>query len=108
MKKVYIDELETKGIELVNYSQNDISEKIDELKSIKEEFKWNGIGYLAYINQYDAVLNKIERINNNLSLIAKFLLDVKDGYEEVNMDINGVYEKALEDYEELYDGMQQR
>ena len=106
MPKVYLDELEDKGNELINYSKNNISNTINELKNATDNFIWKGPGYQSYISQYKTKMDKLEKINNNLSKIASYLIIAKDGYEDANMDINSMYEDLVDEYEELKHGVQ--
>ena len=104
--KVYIDEVEDKGLELVNYSKNNIASTINDLKSAPSNFIWGGLGYQSYILQYNIKMKKLEKINENLSKIAEYLLTVKEGYEDANYKINNTYEELLNEYEELKNELQ--
>lgn len=99
MKKVYLDELEPKAQELINFSQKNIKEKIDELKLLTNDFVWQGKAHDSYIRGYNNRINKIEELNNNLTKIANFLLSVKDNYHNVNEKINTTYEELLSEFE---------
>ena len=101
MTKVYIDELEDKGNELINYSQNNIKETICNLKASTNNLIWDGPGYQSYISQFNSKINKLEKINNNLSKIASYLITAKDEYYDTNIKIDKMYEELLEEYKEI-------
>ena len=105
MPKVYLDELEEEGTKLVNYSKNDINEKINELAKATSNFVWNGPGYQAYITEYNSKIKMIQKINNNLTKIASYLIDAKEEYSDTNNQINSKYEELLDEYEELKNGL---
>lgn len=98
MKKVYLDELESTGNELVNYSQNNIASKIEELKQTTNNFEWQGLAYNSYINAFNTKINKLIRMNNNLVNLAKFLLSVEENYDNTNKRISNAYEELIEEF----------
>jgi len=97
MKKVYLDELTEYGNELVNYSKNNISSKIDELKKSINDLEWKGTGYESFIEGYNNRINKIIEWNNNLTKLASFLLTVTTDYNDTNEDIYKHYDENLND-----------
>ena len=97
MNKVYLDELESIGNELVNYSKNEISSKIDELKNLTNNLEWNGMGYETFIEGYNNRINKIIEWNDNLTRMASFLLTAKDDYTDTNENIESKYNENLEE-----------
>lgn len=103
--KVYLDELETSGNELVSYSKNDIANKISELKSATSNLVWEGNGADNYIENYNSKINKLEEYNNSLTTIANYLLTAKDSYTETNEKINNSYEELLAEYNIVEDDL---
>ena len=101
MKKIYLDELEDKGKEIISYSKNDIASKIEEMKLLTNNFIWDGIGYNSYIEEYNKVINKLEILNNNLTTIANFLLMAKDSYSESNSKIENAYNELLDEFAKI-------
>lgn len=95
MKKVYLDELEETGNELVNYSKNEISSKINDLKNVTKDLDWNGIGYETFVEGYNKKVNRIVEWNENLTKMASFLLTAKNDFNDTNEDIEKQYNESL-------------
>ena len=101
MKKVYLDELEDTGNELVNYSEKNITDTLQELKNATNNFIWQGPAYNSFIKEYDIKINKLLEMNNSLTSLAKFLLLAKDGYSDANRKIDNAYEELLSDFKRI-------
>lgn len=101
MKKIYLDELEEKENEIVNYSQTNIKEKIDELNKLTNGFIWEGKARDSYIMGYNKKINKLLELNEGLNKIGKFLLSVKDNYQDANNRVNNAYEELLAEFKKL-------
>lgn len=98
MKKIYLNEIETKGEELVRYSKNDINTKIEELKVSPKKFVWQGPAYDTFIKGYNTKIKKITELNNNLAKIAEYLLRVKEDYSNTNERIENAYNELLDEF----------
>ena len=101
MKKVYLDELESTCNELVNYSQNSIANKIEELKQAPNNFVWQGLAYDSYVNNFNTKIDKLIRMNNSLTNLAKFLLSAEENYNNANERINNAYEELIEEIKKI-------
>ena len=101
MKKIYLDELEEKENEIVSYSQTNIKEKIDELNKLTNGFIWEGKAHDSYIMGYNKKINKLLELNEGLTKIGKFLLSVKDNYQDANNRVNNAYEELLAEFKKL-------
>ena len=97
MKKVYLNELEEVGTELVNYSKNDIANKIKEFNTITENFEWQGISRDAYVKKMNDKVNKILKWNDDLYKIASFLFSATDDYGNTSEKINKLYEQLIDE-----------
>lgn len=95
MKKVYLDEIEEKSVELANYSKNDIAKKIEELRLLPTTFIWEGPVKEKYISDYNKKIEKLNELNNNMRKIAEFLVHVKDDYTDANRQIDNAYEELI-------------
>ena len=98
MVKVYLDEVENKANELVNYSKNDISLKIEDMKNLTDKFIWKGQASESFISGYKNKINKLAELNNKMSKIAEFLFTVNSGYQETNERVNNMYEELVEEF----------
>ena len=101
MKKIYLDELEEKENEIVNYSENNIKGKIDELSGLTNNFVWEGKAHDSYIGGYNKRINKLIELNNGLTKIGKFLLSVKDNYQDANNKVSNAYEELLAEFKKI-------
>ena len=101
MKKVYLDELDEVSSELISYSQNDIANKIEELRLSTNNFVWQGQAYNSYINGYNLKIDELVKMNHGLTSLAKFLALVKENYGNVNEKINNAYEELLEEFQRI-------
>lgn len=101
MKKVYIDELEEVSNELIDYSENNINNKIEELKQSTNNFVWQGQAYSSYIRGFNTKINDLMRMNNSLTNLAKYLLTAKESYSDVNFKIGNAYEELLEEFQRI-------
>lgn len=95
MTKIYLDEIDSIGKILVNIAKVDISEKIEELKTLPNQFDWSGLSHDTYIQEYNKKINKIIGYNENLKKIAEYFFLVRDDYSNVNDKINEAYEEIL-------------
>lgn len=95
MKKIYLDEIEDKSRELINFSKNDVALEIEELKKIPNNFIWEGLVKDKYLIGYNNRINKLSELNNNVSKIAEFLLRVNEDYHGANQRIDNAYEELL-------------
>ena len=101
MKKVYLDEIEEKAGEIISFSKNNINEKIVELKESTNGFIWQGLGHSSYVNGYNARLNKVMELNNNMTKIAEYLLRVREDYDNANHRIDNAYNELLDEFESM-------
>lgn len=101
MKKIYLDEIESKGNELVNFSKNNIASKINELKDAVSKFEWEGIAHDTYVNGYYNRINRIVELNNKLCKLSQFLLQVREDYGTANGKIETAYEEIIDDFRRL-------
>ena len=75
MKKVYLNELENTGNEIINYSKNDIASKIEELKLAPNNLVWEGnaSGRCVFpLGKVDLNCNKdnyVERKDDGMNII---------------------------------------
>ena len=101
MTKVYLDELEDIGSELVSYSENNISNGVEELKVATNNLIWQGPAYNSFITGYNTKINELVKMNESLTKIARFLLIAKDNYSDTNARINNAYEELLEEFNRI-------
>ncbi len=92
---VQLDELEDKSNELINYSKNDINNKIEELRKVVSEFTWKGPSHDAFINGYNERIKKITSINNKMQLFGEFLKFAQNDYKETNAKLMDSWEKYI-------------
>lgn len=101
MKKIYLDELELREQELVSYSENNIKNKIEELKELTNGFVWEGKAHNSYVAGYNKRINKLLELNEGMTKIGKFLFSVKDSYQDANNKINNAYEELLAEFNKI-------
>lgn len=98
MKKIYIDELETKKQEIVDYSEKNIKNTVSELKVLPKNFVWQGKAYKSYIAGYEAKMSKLEAYNTGLTKIASFLSMVTENFNNANEKIENAYDELLKEF----------
>lgn len=101
MTKIYLDELEDVSSELISYSENNIANKILELKQSPSNFIWQGPAYNSFIAGYNSKINELTKMNNSLTNLAKYLTNVKESYSDTNSKINNAYEELLSEFERI-------
>ena len=101
MIKVYLNELEETGNELISYSQNNIANEIEKLKLASNNFVWQGPAYNSFIAGYNAKIENLIRMNNSLTILAKYMLIVKENYSDTNEKINNAYEELLSEFKSI-------
>ena len=101
MKKIYLDEVRATGEELIQFTKNDITSKIEELKLVTKDLIWQGQAYNNFIEGSNAKIVKLEQMNDSLSNIANFLITVNDNYGETNRKIDNAYEELIEDFKKV-------
>jgi len=95
MTKILLNELEKVGNELVNYSKVDISNQIMELKNLPKQFNWDGPSSVYYVESYEKKMNKLIRMNNNLAVLAEFLLSANSNYSLSSKKVNQSYNDLM-------------
>ena len=95
--KVYLDELDDKCTELINYSKDNIGTKINELEIIFDDIKWYGKAHSTYISGYQEKITRLKRINNNLELLAKYLKECHDNYNDTNNSLGKSWNDFLDE-----------
>lgn len=101
MKKIYLDELEDVSSELINYSQNNITKIINDLKQTPNNFIWQGPAYNSFIKGYQNKIDELMKMNGGLNNLGKFLVTVKDKYNDANSRINNAYEELLNEFQRV-------
>ena len=99
--RIYLDELDEKSTELVNYSKNNIASKINELAIVFNDINWHGKASNAFINGYNNKINNLKRLNNNIELLARFLRECHDNYSETNNTLGKSWDSFID---EVYGG----
>jgi len=94
-KKIYLDEIEAKSIELANFSKNDIANELEELRKAPTKLVWEGLAKEKYLVGYNKKVDHLIELNNNICKIAEFLQRVKDDYNGANEKINNAYEELI-------------
>ena len=97
---IELDELELKGNDLINYSNNNINDKINELNNSKNLFEWEGEGYNSFISDYNYEINKINKLNEKIEKIALFVLYFQNNYYEANEQLKKSWEEYINELEE--------
>ncbi len=97
--KVYLDELEEESLKIINYSKNDINDKIEELKMIVNEMNWQGKARDTFVNEYNHRINKLKRINDKVRMFGEYLKFCKEHYGETNEKLKKSWEEYLNEIE---------
>lgn len=93
--KVYLDELEEESNKLINYSKNDINNKIEELRKIIYEINWQGNARDSYINEYNNKIEKINNMNSKIRMLGEYLKFSKEHYGETQEKLKKNWEEYL-------------
>ena len=99
-KKIYMDELTETSEKLINYSQVNIHDKINEIKLLVESIPWEGPAHDKYLEGFNKEITDIQNLNSRLELLGKYLTHAHDNYENANNDINKSWDKFMEEIEE--------
>ena len=59
---------------VATYIANNMANIIEELKQAPNNFVWQGLAYNSYVSNFNTKINKLIKMNNNLTNLAKFLL----------------------------------
>lgn len=95
--KVYMDELSDSSNKLINYSKNDINDKINEIKALADSIKWSGPAHDSFMIGFNEKITEVQKLNSKLELLGKFLTHAHDNYDETRKDVNKSWEKYLEE-----------
>ncbi len=95
--RVYLDELENKSRELINYSKKDITDKINELKLLGEEIIWHGPAHDNYIKEYNKRIEKLQALNNKICLFGEYLKFCSEHYGETQEKLTKNWNKYLDE-----------
>ena len=97
---VKLDELEEKCNEIINYSKNDISQKIDSLDKLKNNFEWTGKTHNSFITGYNDEIEKMKEINQQMTLLGEFLLSFQTDYDNTQKKLDAMMQNYLDELEE--------
>ncbi len=101
MKRIYLDEVEDTSYKLVHYSNNEIANKINDLKNAVNNFVWEGPASAVFLQKYNIKIEKMIQMNESLANIGKFLLNVKDNYSDVNRKIDNSFNELMGEFEKV-------
>ena len=96
-KKIFLDELDSKSNELTSFCNNEIKNKIDELKNIMVDVKWSGKAYEAFIREYNNQIDEIFTINEKLKLLGKYLNTCNSNYKDTTIGLNKKWDNYMRD-----------
>ena len=99
VKKIYLDEVEDTSYKLVHYSNNEIANKINDLKNAVNNFVWEGPASAVFLQKYNIKIEKMIQMNESLANIGKFLLNVKDNYSDVNRKRDNSFNEGMGEVE---------
>ena len=99
--KVYLDELEEESLKIINYSDKEIHDKIEELKVLGDEINWHGGAHDKFIIEYNEGIKKLNKLNRKIRLFGEYLKFCKDHYGETQ-------EKLRKDWEEYLDEVKKK
>lgn len=91
---VKIDELNEMNIFLEGKLKI-ITEKIDNIIKLKEEFHWEGPSKDALIIKYDDYINNLKKISNRIILILAFLKSYHSNFEDEYQRLKSKYMKTI-------------
>jgi len=95
--KVYLNELEDESNKLINYSKNEIGNKINELEEVLKDIKWYGKACSTYLDGYNIRINKLKRMNNNFTALANYLKECYDNYNETNRSLGSSWDSLIDE-----------
>ena len=95
--KIYLDELSDASRRLINYSNNDINNKIMEIKSIGESIKWNGPAHDKFIDGFEKQIINLEKLNAKIRLFGEYLAHAEESYNDTNNDVNKTWNNYLDE-----------
>lgn len=95
--KVYLNELDDKSNELINYSKNNIASKIDELSMVITDIDWYGNAGNKYKLGYDKKIIKLKKYGENIEKLGKYLAESHNSYKESNDDLERSWNDFLDE-----------
>ena len=95
--KIYLDELSDASNRLVNYSKNDINNKIAEIKAIGESINWVGPAHDKFISGFDKQITNLNRLNDKIRLFGEYLDHAYESYNDTNNDVHKSWDNYLDE-----------
>ena len=95
--KIYLDELETNSNKIVDYSKNTINSKINELDKIFDNLNWRGKAANTYLNGYKTRIDKLYKINDNITKLAQYLQSGFTDFNETNNDLSKSWDAFIDE-----------
>lgn len=80
------------GTDTVNYAQNDIANKITELKDLKNQVIWEGEDKDKVMQEYDKLMNDLQNLSKMIAKYGTFLIGVSETYQSASAKIKNIME----------------
>ena len=95
---VDIDKLRDDGEDLINYAQNNIGTKYDELLALLNNFEWEGQTRNLFDVKYKKLIGKVKTIEETIVKLGIFMVTCSENYNETENVIIAKWQEKIDEY----------
>lgn len=95
---VDIDKLRDDGEDLINYAQNNIGTKYDELLTLLNNFEWEGKTRDLFDVKYKKLIGKVKTIEKTIVKLGIFMVTCSENYNETENVIIAKWQEKIDEY----------
>lgn len=95
---VDIDKLRDDGEDLINYAQNNIGTKYDELLALLNNFEWEGQTRNLFDVKYKKLIGKVKTIEKTIVKLGIFMVTCSENYNETENVIIAKWQEKIDEY----------
>ena len=93
---VNIEELDEAGKRIRDFTEVNIKNNLDRLKSLRNETEWKGISKDAYFDTLDKSLKDMYNLSYTMERVGYYLQFVAKNYGEVMDNVHNEFEKYIQ------------
>ena len=97
---VRMDRLKEEGMNLKQFADDSVYQKIEHLKKIKNDMEWNSPAGEAFYEVYDGMINNLYDIGLVLEKLGAFMEFCSEHYGDANKEVMGEWQEVMEEIEQ--------
>ena len=87
--------LEEAGQSIIDFAENNIKNKLDEIQELRKQVNWEGSEAEAAFAGYDEFMEEMRKIYIGISQYGKFLLAAAGKYQDTSSKLTNTFETEV-------------